>query len=133
MSLFQWGHFNLHSGDKSWWRIDCDALTDSEISFFAKMISERVGRFNNVVSPVSHPGSSVHKLKEALKPYSDPRVSDPGLIYLIVDDVMTSGASLLEMYEKLKPHAAIIKGAVMFQRGRNDLDFVKPIFRLAYD
>lgn len=133
MSLFQWGHFNLHSGDKTWWRIDCDALSDSEIELFAKMISEKVGRFNSVVSPSSHPGSSVHKLKDALKPYCDPRVSDPGIIYLIVDDVMTTGVSMTEVFGQISPHAAVVKGAVMFQRGSVDIDWIKSIFKLNYD
>lgn len=141
MSLFQWGHFNLHSGEKTWWRIDCDALSDSEIALFAKLIIDKTPTFNSVVGVDSHPGSSVHKLKQEADKYSSPFVNNDGKQrILIVDDVITTGSSMNQarsnlllqashLSEKYKP---IIYGAVIFARGEYP-DWVRPVFRLNND
>jgi len=36
MNLFQFGDFSLHSGSKSKWKIECDALTDEDVEALAQ-------------------------------------------------------------------------------------------------
>ena len=116
MPLFQWGDFTLSSGQKSWWRIDCDAFTDSEIQLFAKLIAEKVGDFTKVVCPKSHPGSLPPKLVEALKPYAKEASQLKRSYLLVVDDVYTTGASIREVIEKNQPYYDEVLGAVLFTR-----------------
>ena len=35
MILFQSGHFTLHSGAHTFWKVDCDALTDGDLDTLA--------------------------------------------------------------------------------------------------
>ena len=127
MSLFQWGDFTLHSGDKSWWRIDCDVLSDSEIELLAKLIHEKVGGFHSVIAPESHPGSAAPKLAEALKKYSVDWGGQSKWVILAVDDVLSTGASL----EELRVDDPILeyKGAVIFARGKC-ADWITPLFQM---
>ena len=37
MTLFEQGHFTLHSGGKSWFKINCDSLSDDDIDFFIRV------------------------------------------------------------------------------------------------
>lgn len=129
MSLFQWGDFTLHSGAKTWWRIDCDSLTDSEIELIAKLMYKKVGAFNLVTSPTSHPGSAVPRLVQAISKYSLPLMSVP-IQCLIVDDVFTTGTSITEVKTKLiqQNHNPSIKGAVIFARGQC-FSWVSPLFQ----
>lgn len=129
MSLLQWGDFTLHSGDKSWWRIDCDAFTDSEIELLAKLIAEKVGEFNEITFPISHPGSCVPKLAKALDRYKEYKESKV-LIQLVVDDVLTTGNSI-QLYKDYEKHNGVIcKGAVIFARGECP-EWVTSIFQLS--
>lgn len=134
MSLFQWGNFTLHSGDKSWWRIDCDSLTDSEIELFAKLIRERNGNFNIATYPKSHPGSCVPKLAAALQKYTEPKFYDNPII-LIIDDVLTTGSSMEEVktlqnkYFQERTMVPEIYGVVLFARGKCP-DWITPIFQM---
>jgi orotate phosphoribosyltransferase len=131
MSLFQWGDFTLHSGEKSWWRIDCDSFTDSEIELLAKMIRHRNGAFHQVRYPESHPGSFVHKLSTALQRYKSDFVGR-GFSVLVVDDVLTTGASVEEIKEQAIKEIALegveVWGVVIFARGKCP-DWVTPIFQ----
>lgn len=129
MSLLQWGDFTLHSGGKSWWRIDCDAFKDSEIHLLAKLIAEKVGEFDFIRYPKSHPGSSVPKLASALERYARHREFGTEIM-LVVDDVLTTGKSIQPYYESNGAHNGIeVKGAVIFARGECP-DWVTPIFRM---
>lgn len=56
MKLFQPGDFTLHSGDSTWWRIDCDVLSDTSLGVLARRIIELVGPFEAVGCPESHFG-----------------------------------------------------------------------------
>ena len=127
MSLFQWGNFTLHSGMQTWWRIDCDNLTNSEIHLLAKLIAEKVGTYHEVSCPESHPGSAVHGLKAALLQYREPRYAGKKIM-LLVDDVLTSGATMQHIKD-LNNKYYEYKGAVIFARGLCP-DWVTPIFQM---
>ena len=83
MGLFRLGNFTLHSGDKSNWKIDCDALTDDDWLTLAFIIKSRVAY--GAVIGVPDGGT---KLAYHLKRYE---TKGP---VLIVDDVLTTGASM---------------------------------------
>lgn len=131
--LFQWGNFKLHSGEESWWRIDCDALSDSEIELFAKLIREKIGPFTEVICPDSHHGSAAPKLVRALYRYKSDWLPGRNIfVPLLVDDVLTTGKSLEELKMsrmKIWPHGAEPVGIVLFARGECP-DWITPVFRM---
>lgn len=99
--LFQTGSVTLHSGTLSNYKIDCDALTDEDIETIALMIRDIVLPFGEVVG-VPRGGL---RLAEELERYitAGPR--------LVVDDVLTTGNSMNELYKEGDI------GAVIFARG----------------
>lgn len=138
MSIFHWGSTNLHSGGTSWWHIDCDGLSDSDIQVLAKLIVDKIGYFNAVTCPESHPGSAAGRLVEALHQYEDHVLRKEGAKLLIVDDVLTTGASMEVTRAKYSPeiprpgYVSVpeeIIGAVIFARGECP-DWVWPIFQM---
>lgn len=130
MSLLRWGKIQLHSGGESWWSLDCDDLSDSELAVCAKMISLKNGPFAQAVEPSSHHGSAAPRLASILNQvYATHHIGD-GLI--AVDDVLTTGASLEELRKELQrqyPNADAVRGYVIFARG-DCPDWITPIFRL---
>ncbi len=130
MSLFQLGDFTLHSGAKSRWKIDCDALTDDDWKTLAAMLVERVGRFTCAVG-VPRGGL---KLAREIGLAFTPSVSNER--FLIVDDVLTTGRSMEEMCQKLTglhsrdAHAqGKVIGGVAFARGKCP-EWITPIFTM---
>ena len=119
MSLFKLGDFILHSGSKSNFFIDCDALADADWQALARLIYDKGFRFRKVVSI---PKGGL-KLAEALKPYCFPNPEYP---VLVVDDVLTTGKSMEEEKEK---YSGEVKGVVIFSRGVCP-DWITPIFQL---
>ena len=103
MSLFGTGHFKLASGRESFFKIDCDALTDEDWEAIALMASKILPPFG-VVEGVPRGGL---KLAEAMKRY----LSTSGPV-LICDDVWTTGGSM----EKMRDGREAI-GLVAFARG----------------
>lgn len=101
--LFSAGDFTLHSGLPSAWKIDCDALTDSDISTIARMLCDLLPPFGSVEG-VPRGGL---RLASAL---ADHRSKGP---LLIVDDVLTTGGSM----ERHRNGRDAI-GAVIFARGK---------------
>lgn len=112
-ALFQQGEFNLHSGAKSGWKIECDALTDADLEALAARVAQRMD-FGDVVG-VPRGGL---RFANALKCYV---TSGP---MLIVDDVLTTGRSMQEM-RQAHPDA---NGLVIFSRGICP-PWVRPIFQ----
>lgn len=113
--LFQAGQIELHSGAKTNWKIECDALSDSEIDTLALMLSEILPAFGSVEG-VPRGGD---RLAKAMLRYC---TTGP---LLIVDDVLTTGNSMAA-------HRAFRKrtiGAVLFARGQCP-PWVVPLFQL---
>lgn len=110
MNLFMGGNFKLHSGGRSSFKIDCDALSLDDIRVLALQIASQY-RFKEVVS-VPRGGD---RLADALKKYAIPQLTLP---VLIVDDVFTTGSSIDKVRNRLdwadKDNAI---GVVIFSRG----------------
>ena len=121
-SLFRVGDFTLHSGDKAQWKIDCDALTDSDIEALAKMICEQVRPFTRVMG-IPRGGM---RLAKALEPFCAPPESCAGV--LIVDDVLTTGTSM-EQARTVRSEA-LVQGAVIFARGECP-EWIVPLFQMS--
>jgi len=119
MSLFQLGDFILHSKGRSYFKIDCDFLTDSDLKCLARIIYETNPHFGRVIGI---PKGGL-KLADHLKDYAFPNPTYPTLI---VDDVLTTGRSMEEMRQKVSGNCI---GAVIFARGKYP-DWVKPVIRL---
>ena len=108
MALFRLGEFILHSGSKSFWKIDCETLTDEDWATLARIIYESVPRFRRVIG-IPKGGM---KLAEALEPYCSFEKGHP---LLIVDDVLTTGKSMEKMKKDIGEDCI---GAVVFARGK---------------
>ena len=111
MSLFQKKEFISHSGNLMDWKIDCDALSDEDITALAYTISRHFS-FKKVVG-VPRGGD---RLAEALKEYEN----DEMWATLVVDDVMTTGASMEEtrsrLYAENTEDLFSVMGIVIFSR-----------------
>ena len=123
MSLFQRGKFQLHSGDVSDFKIDCDALTDEDIDTIAYLLSKVVGEFGSVIGI---PTGGM-RLARAMVKYSSTNGFHRTLPPLIVDDVYTTGRSM----EEAREHALAdeVKGAVIFAR-TSCPDWITPLFQM---
>lgn len=108
MNLFQLGNFTLHSGIQSFFKIDCDALTNNDWQTLARMIYENVPKFRKVIGI---PKGGI-KLADALKQYRFPNPENP---VLIVDDVLTTGNSMENMKRQIGDNCI---GAVVFARNK---------------
>lgn len=128
MSLFNLKDVTLHSGSKSDWIIDCDALTDEDLAALARLGSRMVPPFA-MVEGIPRGGL---RFAEAMKQYINPAHSDR---ILICDDVLTTGNSFKDHAKVLRsqgvPHARI-DGLAIFQRGTWRPDWVQAIIFMAY-
>ena len=112
--LFKSGDFKSHSGLDLSWKIECDALSDSEWFTIKKMIMEHTPPFRKAVGV---PEGGI-KLGSLLNEHATGNEEDP---VCIVDDVLTTGESMeyfLSQYQRnrrLMPFMAI--GWVVFARG----------------
>lgn len=117
MSLFE-THLNsiLHSGGRSDWLIDCDALSDGSVSTLAWLIA---GRFV-FREAIGVPRGGL-RLAQELNRYA---TAAGGI--LIVDDVLTTGASMEGIR---KDFGGDPQGVVIFARGACP-DWVTPVFAM---
>ena len=90
--LFQYGTFTSHSGIRLPWKFDADALTDGDIEVLAEIVSRKF-----IFSCVYGIPRGGLRLAKALLPYCKPDYPT-----LIVDDVLTTGASIIGMRENLR-------------------------------
>lgn len=114
MNLFNSGEFTLNSGKTSFFKVDCDALTDEDIDCLARLIKDNIPLF----AWVEGVPTGGLRLAEALKPLTEP---DHTSIGLIVDDVMTTGNSM----EKQRDGRAAM-GVVIFNRINKDSATISP-------
>ena len=125
MNLFQKQNIELHSGQQSDFKIECDALTDEDWECLAYLISKQT-TFDSVRG-VPNGGN---KLAKALEKYS---TNTWQRIVLIVDDVLTTGKSMEEMKAKLiegnpKHYEEVwFRGFVVFARSECP-DWIKSLF-----
>lgn len=117
MNLFVDGEFTAHSGETLSFKIDCDALTDSDLATLAAEIARRLGKIGKVHG-VPRGGL---RIAEAVRPYCTGSIFHP---WLIVDDVLTTGRS---MEETRKRFSSKTVGAVIFAR-RPCPDWIMPLF-----
>jgi len=117
MSLFVNQSFVSHAGLKLPFKIECDPLTDDDITTLASIIGKNL-KFRDVFGI---PKGGV-KLATALKKYS----ASTGPI-LIVDDVFTTGTSMEEARSKIGDDSI---GVVVFSRGECP-SWVSVVFQLS--
>ena len=112
----------MHSGEKGDFKIECDALTSEDIETLAYLISKKF-EFNGVYGV---PTGAI-RIANALKKYENKKAIN----YLIVDDVITTGKSMIEAYNKLKEREPII-GVVIFARNKKSIPrWISPIFNMS--
>ncbi|HXJ66869.1 MAG TPA: hypothetical protein VNN79_24190 [Actinomycetota bacterium] len=109
MTLFIPGSFLSHSGLTLPFKIECDALSDDDLATLAKMAGARIA-FQSVIG-VPRGGL---RFAAALEPYAVPYA--PALPRLIVDDVLTTGTSITNLWRDLG-RGLNVKGLVIFARG----------------
>ena len=126
MNLFQEIDFTGHSGDQLHWKIECDALSDSDWKCLARMISEIETR--PFQAAIGIPRGGV-RLGVYLNEYSTQNPKHP---YLICDDVLTTGGSMVEFRNKYFRKSDSF-GWVIWSRGVFDanIDWIKPLFTLS--
>ena len=111
--LFELGDFTLHSGAKSEWRINEEALSDKSIEAAAYLLSKRLPPFEECYG-IPKGGIRLMRVMRTLSK------EDKGHgTLLIVDDVLTTGWSMhVKRQELLISHSSKrIVGAVIFARG----------------
>lgn len=119
-TLFVDGEFTAHSGDTLPFKIDCDALTDTDLATLAADVSRRFPRFRSVKGV---PRGGV-RFAGALRRYATGSQLDPALI---VDDVLTTGASMEQAREGV---GRDVFGIVIFARGPCP-DWITPLLTTA--
>jgi len=112
MTIFKHGDFISHSGVVLPFKIDCDGLTDEDVECVAEHIASKTDF--GMVQGVPRGGC---RLAAAL----EKRVNNPDAPFniLIVDDVLTTGASM-EVAKAAQPpqvHPSDVVGWVVFARG----------------
>lgn len=108
--MFNLGDFMSHSGKYLSWKIECDDLSPADLDCFAYLVS-RFMPFNEVIG-VPQGGIRLAKALEHLVTPSAP-------FTLLVDDVFTTGASLLQARYALGRRGVVmdfVRGVVLFAR-----------------
>lgn len=127
MSLLEQGDFTLHSGDKSWWKINCDAFKGQE-AILARMIWEKLfpmDHYEQVIHPESRSESIVHSLAKELR--KDCWKTSVNI--LLIDDVLTTGKSMEELKATINQEQYFVHGVVIFDRSSGKCpDWIKPLF-----
>lgn len=127
-SLFQTGEFQLHSGSRSRWKIECDVLTTQDWKALALMLAERLPPFGTVLGIPRGGMLLAHFLRDHAKPQSK--------TVLIADDVFTTGRSFVDAIStfdlhKRKPGNDLF-GAVVFNRsGKATPAWIMSLFSLS--
>lgn len=107
-NLFYFGDFTLHSGEKSNFLIDVNALSDEELTAVAQYALGFLSPYRWVV-PILQGGL---RFANALAPFADKNSQS----VLIVDDVYTTGKSMEEALRILDGYPHPVWGVVLFSR-----------------
>lgn len=121
MNLFTPGPFTSHSGLTLPFKIDCDALTDADLDTLALHYARRqqYGEVHGVPSGGLRFAHALHQYRHPMSSF-----------ILIVDDVLTTGASITELRDEwLEQYHWKIIGLVIFARGPCPA-WVTPLFRM---
>lgn len=122
--LFQVGNFTLHSGEQSTWKVECDSPAVGWHGL-AMMARERIAHYS-AIYPVPRGGIP---FAEALRSVL---TEDENAPVLVVDDVLTTGASIIEV---MAQHPGS-RGLVAFARGplppRVDALWIQPELKAVF-
>ena len=126
-NLFQLGEFVLHSGQNTAWKIECDSLKERDYATLAYIVAnEWKLKFNGVKSIE---GDNSYIFAEKLRKYQENWTNTVNAL-LIVDDVLTTGHSIQEVYDLWEGAKNINQiGVVIFARGKCP-KWVRPIFQM---
>lgn len=140
MNLFETGDFILHNGAATFWRLNAECFSSDDLIKFAQIVLANVW-FHGIDRVVGVPtgGEAFAEAIRRLRTY--PLLEDaayvpdhPGAFTLIVDDVLTTGASMQNAARRVK---SPIVGAVIFARpdpytGKFCVpDWVHPLFTIS--
>lgn len=122
MGLFQKIDFVGNSGLPLDWKIECDALELEDWETLAYLVSKRY-KFGTVLG-IPRGGIT---FASCLTKYID----ESSNTLLIVDDVLTTGGSMIKEYEKQMSNGVDdIVCVVAFSRGHNYPEFIYPLFQI---
>lgn len=120
--LFKFGDFDLHSGDKSDWIINCEALTDEDLETLAVVGARLLRPFGCVVG-IPNGGT---RFAKAMCGHRSGSIDN----LLIVDDVMTTGNSISQAWDKSWNNDGTLQALVIFSRTDDiHLHWVQRIFQ----
>jgi hypothetical protein len=120
--MFELGPFRLPSGEMTFFKVECDDLTDEDWAALARLAVEIIPPFG-AVEGVPRGGL---KFAEALEPYAEP-YTQPGRL-LIADDVWVSGRSVRAYLDQRQSKLSTIC-VVAFTRNPVP-DWVTPLFQM---
>ena len=124
MSLFQEGEFTGHSGSQLKWKIECDALEIDDWKCLATMILDYEKR--PFQAAIGIPRGCV-MLGTFLNHYSSQNPKDP---YLICDDVLTTGGSMVEFRDKYFRKGASFGWVVWARNTDPKNDWISALFTM---
>lgn len=123
MNFFQAGTFKLASGKYSDFKLECDALSDSDISAMVGYLVNKLPAFEEVHGiPTGGLRIANQFSKYAEKDYHEVKP-------LIVDDVWTTGGSVRKFLKENNLKEDEVICAVLFARGPTP-DWVYPFFTM---
>lgn len=117
MTLFNYGHFKLHSGQVSDFIIDCGGLTADDFEAVALKLRPRLKPFGEVLA-IPNGGLGLGMAFRQLR-----TMGAPGI--LIVDDVYTTGDSIIKAASQYP--TPLVEAAVIFARSI-PFSWVHPLF-----
>ena len=126
MNLFVQEDFVGHSGDELHWKIECDALEIDDWKCLATMIMDFEKRPFQAAIGIPRGGVRLGVY------LNEDSTQNPKHPYLICDDVLTTGGSMVEFRNKYFRKSDSF-GWVIWSRGVFDsnIDWIKPLFTLS--
>lgn len=123
--MFKWKSFKSHAGKSLKWKIECDNLSEEDIECLAKLIYTKYS-----YECISHPPTNSANVIDLINKLERHKSFNADYDYLIVDDVLTTGKSMNDIYEHLHTdYGYKIKGVVIFARSECP-GWITPIFQL---